>query len=90
MTDMSEPAPHVIFARLESEFQRVGVSLETPIEVSRLVAGPPPPNIPPPPTDSFTGDLGAFQDVLQVLESLPDQAGRAAFVSAMKSAWGIS
>ena len=88
MADRPELAPNELFAQLEAEFRRVGVDLDTLIEVSHIVAGPRPPNVPPPPSDSFSGDLGAFQDVLEVLKSLPDNAGREPFISAMMGKWG--
>jgi hypothetical protein len=88
MVDRPELAPNELFAQVEAEFRRVGVGLDTLIEVSHIVAGPRPPNVPPPPSDSFSGDLGAFQDVLDVLKSLPDNAGREPFISAMIGKWG--
>jgi len=88
MVELPEPDPNELFAQIEAEFRRVGVGWDTLIEVSRIVAGPRPPNVPTPPSDSFSGDLAAFQDVLDVLKSLPDNAGREPFISALTNIWG--
>ena len=72
-----------LFARLEREFERVGTGIEGLVTVDRWNAGPPPPDLPPPPDNSVSWDIGGFRLALEVLQSLPDGAGTAAFVDAM-------
>jgi hypothetical protein len=87
MTHRPDLTPHELVTRFEAELRRVGVSQATLIEAFGLSLGPQTPNRPPPPSASFIADPATFQAVLDVLERLPDSAGREALISAMKSLW---
>ena len=73
--------PDELFARLKSEFDRVGTGVDALVEIDRLNAGPPPPGVPAPPEDSVNWDITGFRMALEVLQSLSDRAGKQAFVT---------
>jgi len=84
---MNDPTPDELLLRLEQEFLRVGTGPSALAEVGRRVAGPQV-RASGLQMNGFSANIGFVRLILNVLESLPDQAGPVPFVDAVVAAMG--
>ncbi len=84
---MHDLPPQALFERLNRQFQRVGTGMDALAEALRERFGGPDPRVALPSGDlAINVDLAILRIALSVLESLPDNAGKARFLEGMTAA----